>query len=168
MMEASVTLSQFRRNADEHEVCAEYAERWDNCSSKKELVDFATEVESARFLCNAISEGWGISPREIFDRFSPYINGHYISEKKAGYNGILFCRNDGLIKASATTNVIVDCRAEVKIPKHTICRVIADSLSELRIYCPRESKVYVECHKKTKVEGFGTESNIIVKRYGRL
>lgn len=145
-----VDLSTFRQNANNHSVCADFAARWDACKTKKDLIDLAVQLEPALFLCKAISEGWGISPREIFDRFAPYINGKY--ESQGEYTGSLYCRQDGTIRANSTINVLIDCRAEVVIPPRTIVRIITDSASELKIICATTSKVLIQHFEGAKIE----------------
>ena len=66
-----IDLTKFRENADERGICEEYSEKWADCVSKKQLMDLALDINGTIYLCNAIANGWGLSPEFIEDKFAP-------------------------------------------------------------------------------------------------
>lgn len=166
-MSDAVTLNDFRKNADLHNVCGDYAARWDRCKSKKDLIDLACEIEGGVFLCRASSEGWGISSQELFNMFAPYLDGRYVSEKEGGATSVLYCRYNGNIRAEHTTTILIDSFADIFVPERTICRIIADKHTYLKVRCPRTSKAYVICDEDTVVDVMTLTNNIKIQRDGR-
>lgn len=116
------TLEQYRKNADEHNLCSEYVNIWDKCKSKKEIVDMALGAKGIDYLCDTIAKGWGISPDVIVSRFPTFINGRYISAQK-GYNSQIYCRYKGAIVANTTITGIIDSDVEIEIPSFNICEI---------------------------------------------
>ena len=67
----TITLSEFRRQADKHGICEMSAE-WDNCKSKKQLIDIALSIRGIEYIAKAISEGWGIDADTICREFASF------------------------------------------------------------------------------------------------
>lgn len=73
----SITLEQFRKNADIHGVCG-MSKLWDSCKTKKQLIDLALDIKGIMYISKAMADGWGISADELCKEFGNFLNGKYI------------------------------------------------------------------------------------------
>ena len=128
-----IDLTKFRENADERGICGEYSEKWADCVSKKQLMDLALDVNGTIYLCNAIANGWGLSPEFIEDKFAPFINGKYDNDKN-GYTAQLYCGYNGEITKQTTLLTLINCDARVCIPRNHICEINAVCNTKIRLY----------------------------------
>ena len=55
-------LQAFREAAKSRNLCDKYSEMWDNCKSKKQLFDLATDSNGIPYICESMVEGWGLTP----------------------------------------------------------------------------------------------------------
>lgn len=121
-----VTLEDFRKNATEHGICEMSAE-WDNCKSKKQLIDLALSIRGIEYIAKAISEGWGIDAKTICREFASFNCGKYVRDKD-GYTSAIYC-SDGkencIAKIDATTTalLVIDFVGIINIPLNRICEI---------------------------------------------
>ena len=127
-----IGIVQFHRNAQKEGICADFEERWKKCDSKKGLIDMALDVKGADYLCDAIAKGWGISPIEITNQFSQFINGVYKPRMK-GYTSEMYCRYKGSILAETTLITVIESNMTINIPQYHICEIFATGNCELEI-----------------------------------
>lgn len=85
----SISLQQFRENANKHGICA-MAKDWDACETKKDLIDLCLSIRGIMFLAKAIAEGWGIDPDTICNEFPRFIDGGYVRAAD-GYTSSIYC-----------------------------------------------------------------------------
>lgn len=116
-----VTLSEFRRQAEQHGICA-MSQDWDKCGSNKQRMDLALTIKGIEYIAKAISEGWGISPSEIEREFKPFLNGRYIHKDAAGYTSAIYCGEE-YVAIKTTAALVVACFGEITIPKNHICEL---------------------------------------------
>lgn len=133
-------LERFKENALSHNICDDFASRWDGCQSNKQIFDMGMHVQGVPFICRSIAEKWGMSPEYIADRFRSFINGKYISEQN-GYDSEMYCLYDGTITARTTILTVVGCKVTIDIPKNHVCNIYAAE-SVLRIEGDGECHVY--------------------------
>lgn len=117
-----VDLKQFRENARVYGLCAEYTEKWDNCQSKKQLVDMCFGVKGLDYISDAIAKGWGISPSIIADKFKNYINGNYTFDNGV-YTTKMYCLYDGTVVCDTTAVAIIDSNVVVEVPTNAFVEV---------------------------------------------
>lgn len=111
-----VTLEQFKDNAIRHGICEMIAD-WDNAKSKRQLMDLCLSAKAIPYVCEAIAEGWGISPDVAHKEFAPFINGKYVRSAD-GYTSTLWCYPDNVeIKIDSTTALIICHDGEVTIDR---------------------------------------------------
>lgn len=136
------TLADFLDNAKRKSICERGAKMWENCKSKKSLIDLALSAFGCEYVANAINEGWGISPEVIAEEFSMFNNGKYTREKE-GYTSQLYCLPDtDEITISSTLTLIIGFKKLVIIPEHRFCELhICDS--EVSIYGKGRAEVYL-------------------------
>lgn len=128
-----IDLEQFRKNADNNNLCDEYARIWDGCKSKRQLMDMALGAKGVDYICDTIAKGWGISPEELEARFAPFINGRYVSEQK-GYSSKMYCRYSGEITADTTLLCLIDTDASVYLPDNTIVEIYITGKSSVTLH----------------------------------
>lgn len=68
-----IDLKQFKNNAIAKGLCDNYTNLWDDNKSKKQLFELACDVNSIKYMAKSLSEGWGLSPVFISDKFKAYI-----------------------------------------------------------------------------------------------
>lgn len=155
-------LLNMKRNALMLGVCEEYKKTWDNCASKKELIDLVLDSNGVEFLADAITFGWGCSQGFLLKEFSDFINGKY-QRKKDGYTSELYVEPHDKIELRSTLTVIAGGRASVIVPPNFFGRVYVcgDGGSlifgsnggsiELFVYGENERAV-IKCAKSLKVK----------------
>lgn len=125
-------LGQYRKNAKEHNLCAEYTQKWDACNSNKQYFDMATDAKGMDYLCDSIAKGWGISVDEICERFGAYINARYVTECN-GYNSCLYARYKGEIEAKTTLIGLLDCDVDLAVGEDAFCEVYCSGKCDIRL-----------------------------------
>lgn len=126
-------LIDFKRIAKEKGACNTYLNKWDNCYSKKQLMDLALSAQGMDYLATSIKEGWGISSKYISDTFNNFINGKYIHEDDNGYNSIILCNYNGEYECNTTAMLILDSDTTIKIPENHICEIYVVDGSNINI-----------------------------------
>lgn len=109
----TITLSEFRRQAEKRGICS-MGREWDKCASNKQRMDLCLTIRGIEYTAKAIADGWGISPDEIVREFKPFLNGRFVHNDPAGYTSALYCGYDGEIEISTTAALIVDCRGNIR------------------------------------------------------
>lgn len=138
----SVTLSEFRKQADIHGIC-EMSKEWDDCKSNKQRIDLALSARGMSYVAKAVAEGWGISPDQICKDFAPFNNLRYIRDKD-GYTSALVCSDakEGIAEVNATTTalLVINFIGTIVIPRNRICEI---HLVNSRCYIKGEGRGYV-------------------------
>lgn len=155
-------LLNMKRNALMLGLCGEYKKKWDNCASKKELIDLVLDSNGVEFLADTITFCWGCSQGFLLKEFSDFINGKY-QRKKDGYTSELYVEPHDKIELRSTLTVIAGGRASVIVPPNFFGRVYVcgDGGSlifgsnggsiELFVYGENERAV-IKCAKSLKVK----------------
>ena len=114
-------LQAFREAAKSRNLCDKYSEMWDNCKSKKQLFDLATDSNGIPYICESIVEGWGVTPEFISENFKTFINGRYISQHN-GYTSAIYVEMFFIepLVAKTTNVVIMACEGVVEIPENVV------------------------------------------------
>lgn len=147
----TVTLLEFRRQAEQHGIC-EMVKEWDACMSNKQRIDLALSARGMEYIAKAIAEGWGISPDQICMEFKPFLNGRYVRNKD-GYTSVLYC-SDGKencvaeINATTTALLAVDFIGTINIPKNRICEM---HLVNCKCYIKGDGKGNVYAYGDTEI-----------------
>lgn len=147
-----ISLEQFIENAQVEGICDEYRDTLLSCGSKKQLMDMALSAKGSDYLCDAIAKGWGISPQEICNRFSKYINGAYVFE--GDYTSAMYCNYNGIIQCHTTLLVLIESNGVVKIPPRHICQIYLSGKCSIRVEGEGECIIVV----------YGNEDDIIVDK----
>lgn len=115
-------LLNMKRNALMLGLCGGYKEKWDACTSKKELINLVLDSNGVEFLADAITFGWGCSQGFLLKEFSDFINGKY-QRKKDGYTSELYVEPYGVIELRSTITVIAGGKASVIVPPNFFGKV---------------------------------------------
>lgn len=115
-------MQKFREVARERGLCDRYSRLWDSCTSNKQLLDLAMDSNGIPYLCESVSQGWGLPVDYLLARFRMYINNKYISLHK-GYSSKLFIRHYDNVWVDATNVVLIECSTVLVVPKNTICNI---------------------------------------------
>lgn len=157
-----VTLEQFRKNATDYGIC-EMSEEWDNCKSKKQLIDLALSIRGIEYIAKAISEGWGIDADTICREFAPFNCGKYVRDKD-GYTSAIYCsdgKEDCIAEINATTTAIlvIDFIGTINIPINRICEIhLVNSKCYIKgdgrgnVYLYGDTEIYNEDDAPIKLE----------------
>lgn len=123
-----IDLKQFKNNAIAKGLCDNYTNLWNDNKSKKQLFELACDVNSIKYMAKSLSEGWGLSPVFISDKFKAYINGKYICEyenKKRGcYTSTMLCNYDkDEFYVDTTLLCILESKTTLDIKPNHICEI---------------------------------------------
>lgn len=118
----SKNLLELKRKSMSLGLCEIYKKKWDECESKKELIDMALDANGIEYLADFFSFGWGLSPEYILKEFHDYINGAY-QRSSNGYTGELFVLNKKTISVRSTLNLLVECDCTVIVPASVVCKI---------------------------------------------
>lgn len=115
-------LAQFKKNAKTHGIC-DMLHDWDNCKSKKQLMDVALSIRGIEYIARSTAEGWGLTPDYISLEFAPFNNGKYIRNMD-GYTSALFCASESsMITITTTAVLVIGYDGEIVIPRNHICEL---------------------------------------------
>ena len=117
-------LQAFRDAAKSRNLCEKYSEMWDNCKSKKQLFDLATDSNGIPYICEAMVEGWGVTPDFISEKFKTFINGRYISQHN-GYTSAMYVEKFFIepLVVSTTNVIVMACEGVIEIPENIVCNL---------------------------------------------
>lgn len=144
-------IETYRENAQKNGLCAEWAEKWDNCQSKKQYISMALSVKGMDYVCDTYAKGWGIASNVIYKSFNRFINGRYIYEGE-GYTSKMYCLFRNKIIADTTAIILIDCVCDIEIPENHICEIYVTGKCELNI--SGKGRCVCIC--------YGEESNIVI------
>lgn len=151
-------LLTMKRNAVMLGLCGKYKGMWDNAESKKSLMDIALDANGVEFLCEACTDGWGLSTEFLLKEFSDYVNGNYMSNRN-GYTSAMYVGYgryaemppyDGIV-STTTLTVLIDCTIFLTIPKYTVCK----------IYVCRGCDIEIKCSGKCDIYVYGNDTSIV-------
>ena len=117
-------LQAFREAANSRNLCDKYSELWDNCKSKKQLFDLATDSNGIPYICESMVEGWGVTPEFISEKFKTFINGRYISQHN-GYTSAMYVEKFFIehLVVSTTNVIVMACEGAIEIPENIVCNL---------------------------------------------
>ena len=117
-------LREFREAAKSRNLCEKYSEMWDNCKSKKQLIDLATDSNGIPYVCESIVEGWGVTPEFISENFKTFINGRYVSQHN-GYTSAMYVERFFVepVVVKTTNLVVIACEGVIEVPENTVCNI---------------------------------------------
>lgn len=116
-------LEAFRAAANDHDVCQTYSTKWDECKSRKQVIDLAQNSACADYVCKAIAEGWGVQPNIIEDKYSKFINDEYISQQD-GYTSKMYVGYKQVMEADTTQVIVITCNGSIEIPNNHVCEIL--------------------------------------------
>lgn len=143
-----IDLKQFKNNAISRGLCSGYTDKWSDEKSKKELFELACDANSVSYMAESISEGWGLSPEFISEKFKAYINGKYIcmykNDKGNGYTSLMLCdfREDSF-NITTTLACILSSKTTLNIKPFHICRLYVSGNSEITINLGENSICFI-------------------------
>lgn len=128
-----VDLLGLKRNALSLGLCGEYKDLWNNCKSKKELVNLALDANGIEFMADSIAFGWGLSAEYLQREFSEYANENYTAIER-GYTSKMFLNvNNGKIKPCSTLSLIVGCNCTIELSEGFVGKIYVCGGSDVNI-----------------------------------
>lgn len=143
-------LREFREAAKSRNICEKYSELLDGCNTKKQLFDLATDSNGIPFICEAMVDGWSVTPELISENFKTFINGRYISQHK-GYTSAMYVERFFIepLVAKTTNVVIMACEGVVEIPENVVCNLF---IVNSNVVVSGYGVCYVKTYGKNKVK----------------
>lgn len=166
-----IDLKQFKDNAIAKGLCDNYTARWANGKSKRQLFELACDVNSIKYMAKSLSEGWGLSPVFISDKFKAYINGKYIceykNEKRGCYTSEMLCNYyKESFYVDTTLLCILESETALDIKPNHICEIYVAGNTYLDIKVGENSKVYLFVYGgEPLLTGEIDKDTVIIKRY---
>lgn len=156
-------MQNFIRNAKRLGLCAEYTGRWEECRSKKQLVDVALDANGLPYMAESIAKGWGISAEYIAREFAQFNNGQYV--RKDGYSSAMYVLpTDDEIHINTTAALIAGFNGSISVDRRMCELYIADSNVNI---ATNGAYVRVYLYNSTLSDSPGVEV-VDDKHYGRL
>lgn len=165
-----IDLKKFRENSIARGLCQGYTDMWDDDKSKRQLFELACDPNSVKFMAKSLSEGWGLSPEYIADKFRHYINGKYICEYKNGkgngYESAMLCMyNEKEFIVNTTLLCVLSSNTTLEISPRHICEIHVAGESNLHIEMGENSQCYIYIYGSNPVvSGDLTNKRLIIKR----
>lgn len=148
-----------RKIVDADELCASYYKKVTRAMSNKQLVDIAMDSNGMSYLCEMEQRGLALPYQIIMSRFSPFINGKYISEHttKDGdtYTSAIYCCYNDDIIADTTLLTVLGVEANISVSKNNSCDIYVDKNSKITVTCPIGSCAVVHYWCKEEPEYSG-------------
>ena len=166
-----IDLKQFKNNAIAKGLCDYYTNMWADGKSKRQLFELACDVNSIKYMAKSLSEGWGLSPVFISDKFRAYINGKYIceykNEKRGCYTSTMLCNYDkDSFYVDTTLLCILESKTALDIKPNHICEIYVAGNTYLDIKVGENSKVYLFVYGgEPLIIGDIDKDKVIIKRY---
>jgi hypothetical protein len=164
-------LKQFRENSIKRSLCEGYTDKWSEHKTKRELFELACDSNAVSYMAQSISEGWGLSPQYISEKFKPFINGKYICEYKNakgnGYSSAMVCEfNENAFDVSTTLLCVIDSNTTLKIADYLICKIYIVGKSQINIELGQNSRCYLYIYGGDPlITGDVINPNVIIERY---
>lgn len=154
-------LLELKKKAKALGLCKEYTDKWDKCENKEGLIKTVLDSNGVEFLCDGVQFRWGLTPKFILENFAEYINGNYLCQNPKGYSVELFCKHIGEIRARSTILVLINCNAEIYIPKDAFVKIYFCASTSARIH--NKGKVRIISYGKRNAIGkkWEIEKNVL-------
>ena len=125
-----IDLLQFKRNAKSRDLCRLYTDMWNSCKSKEDLVRMASDSNGALYMCESITEKWGLSSEYIKENFEGYCEGQPI--KQRGYNSCMLCEYNGTYTNSNTIMLVINSTCDIVLDTK-VCEIFVCDNSHINI-----------------------------------
>lgn len=109
-------IEKFKSEARKRGICG-MIDDWDNCKSKKQLVDLALSIRGIEYVAESCAEGWGLSADYIVHEFEPFNNHKYVRSKD-GYTSALYCKPpEDEITIDTTASLIIGFNGTIRLER---------------------------------------------------
>lgn len=148
-----------KKIVDAEELCASYRKKVATALSNKQLVDIAMDSNGMSYLCEMGQRGLELPYKIIISRFSPFINGKYISDHKTkngdSYTSAIYCCYNEDIIANTTLLTVLGVEANICVSNNNSCDIYVDKNSKVTVTCPIGSRAVVHywCEKEPEYSG---------------
>lgn len=165
-----IDLKQFKNNSIQKGLCQGYTDMWSDEKSKCQLFELACDTNAVEYMAKSLSQGWGLSPEYIADKFNFFINGRYIckykNEKGHGYTSTMLCKYNGeKFLIDTTLLCVLETNTKLVVSPYHICKIYVAGESNLSIELGENSRCYIYLYGKEPVlTGDYMNNRVIVKR----
>lgn len=147
-------------------ICDRYRAQIPSLNSKKQLYEFACDINAASFLCE--TEHDSLPYDVILSEFDRYINGACIttqvSNKGDEYTSTIYCCYEGDVNIDTTVATFLGCKGELFINDYHYALIFIDKGCDIKLNCSEKGKAIVTIFGDAKVEFVENNKNIKVKR----
>lgn len=138
-----IDLLQFKRNAKSRDLCRLYTDMWNSCKSNEDLVRMASDSNGALYMCESITEKWGLSSEYIKENFKEFCHGEPI--KQRGYNSCMLCGYIGTYTNSNTIVLVIDSKCDI-ILDTKVCEIFVCENSDVNIINNNDNQAIVHLY----------------------
>lgn len=131
-MTNSRSIIELKRKALALNLCGTYKERWDRAETDKDLIDIATDINGADFMCAAAQNGWGLTEQILTTRFAPFINGRDKSFHN-GYSSSMYCAYMSDIIVGTTILIVMYSSCKIIVPESSVCKLFLSKNTKIQI-----------------------------------
>lgn len=165
-----IDLQQFKKNALARGLCENYTSMWSDEKGKRQLFELACDANSVEYMAKSLSEGWGLSPDFISDKFKAYINGKYICEYKNnkghGYTSTMLCNfEEETFEVNTTLLCVLSSKTQLYIKPNHLCKIYIAGESYIDLKLGENSMCYLYVYGgEPMITGDVTDKKVVVKR----
>lgn len=165
-----IDLQQFKKNALARGLCENYTSMWSDEKGKRQLFELACDANSVEYMAKSLSEGWGLSPEFISDKFKAYINGKYICEYKNdkghGYTSTMLCNfEEESFDVTTTLLCVLSSKTQLYINPNHLCKIYISGESYIDLKLGENSRCYLYVYGgEPMITGDVTDKRVVVER----
>lgn len=165
-----IDLEQFKKNALARGLCENYTSMWSDEKGKRQLFELACDANSVEYMAKSLSEGWGLSPEFISDKFKAYINGKYTCEYKNdkghGYTSAMLCEFiENTFEVDTTLLCVLSSKTDLIIKPNSLCKIYIAGDSMINIKIGANSRCYLYVYGGNPlITGDVTNPRVIIER----
>jgi len=125
-------LLEYKCNAKRLGICEPYLKRWNEATSKEDLMNIALDINGVDFLAISTAEGWGLPVDYIKQNFGNYINGKWQRQGR-GYTSELYVGYKASITQRSTITLLIGCNCKFYTPKYHVCSLFVSGKSHVTV-----------------------------------
>lgn len=150
-------------------LCDEYIKKVRCARSKKQLFEICADANGVSFLMEMRDKGFPLEYTTIWEDFERYINGKYKPEfetDNGSYSSAIYCQANDVkdINIDTTVAAFLSCINEVYIEPFLVTKLLVDQNSALNIYCPDNSRAYIDVYGEGEVYVMEGEDRVIIRK----
>lgn len=128
------------------QVCSDYMRKLAAVETKEDLFRVLCDANGGSWLFDAHMKGVPLPIEQFMSEFGGYINGQRVVVYPQEYTGQMYCRYNGELTANTTLVYLLECNADITVPKNSYPSVILSNGSKARFAMEPGARLNIECY----------------------